>query len=255
MYYHDASLEIPVQVTAPNPRYAAMVLEQFGGANGELRACLQYFVQSFAARVPAVHDLLVEVSTEEMSHLEIVGTLVQQFMSESRDLATMDHRETLMAAEAEALRTAGATAQKLLVVGGGGPLLADSSGTPFTGAYVSATGELGPDLQADVSAELGAKRVYEMLHRTIPDRGAREALDFLIQREEAHAALFQEALEMIRDAGTLRDFHDTALSRAYPAVSRPATGNEVHFDVSRGVQPIKGPLAPDQVRVALVRLP
>lgn len=252
MFYRDKHLMIPVQIEAPNPRYAGMVLEQFGGANSELKACLQYFVQSFGVNDPTVRDLLMDISTEEIGHLEVVGTIVSQFMASTRMggvNGTMEHR---MQHEADTLRNAGST--EALILGGGGPLLADSSGTPFTGAYVNSTGELATDLSSDVAAELGAKRVYEMLYREIPDRGAREAFDFLIQREEAHAALFQEALELSRQTGVRRHYHDTPLSRSYPALSMPSTGNDARFAASRGVEPLRGPLGPDEVRVNLARM-
>src|SRR5690606_6577327 len=70
----------PVNVKNPNPAFAAAVLEQFGGANGELKACLQYFAQSFSTKDPAIRDLLLDIATEEISHLEMVGECITQLM-------------------------------------------------------------------------------------------------------------------------------------------------------------------------------
>lgn len=252
MFYHDKELMIPVAVQSPSRHHAAMVLEQFGGANGELKACLQYFIQSFGVTDPQVKDLLMDISTEEISHLELVGTVVSQFLAPVQTGTSDGMADPRMHVEADALRHANATAAKALVLGGGGPILTDSSGTPFTGAFIHSTGDLVADLSSNFAAEMRAKRVYEMLHREIPDRGAREVFDFLIQREEAHSALFHEALERTHDLGVTRAYRDTPLSRRYPALSRPC--HEGHpFQICEGTEPIRGPLDAPEVRVGLAR--
>lgn len=254
MFLHTKELEIPVQVERPNPRFAAAVLEQFGGANGELKACLQYFVQSFGAMDPRVRDLLLDISTEEISHLELVGTMVSQFLVPVRHGMADGAVDPRMRYEADGLVMAGDTVAKAMVVGGGGPLVADSAGVPFTGAYINSTGDPVADLSSNVAAELRARRVYEMLHREVPDRGAREVFDFLIQREESHAALFREALEVARERAAAPRVRDTELAHRYPALSQPC-GNEHAFRASRGTEPIRGPLRPREVRVGLARAP
>lgn len=254
MFFHEKTLEIPVQVTEPNPYYAGMVLEQFGGANGELKACLQYFTQSFGVENPILRDLLMDISTEEISHLELVGTVISQFLAPLRQEVARhpSSSERLAQREADALTHAGGTAHKAFVLGGGGPLLADSSGTPFTGNFINSTGDLAADISSDFAAELRAKHVYEMLHRAIPDRGARDVFDFLIQREEAHSALFKEALEMAEDLGVRRHRQqDTEFSCRYPALSKPGSEGAPFNNVTAGKPPIRGPLTADQVRVGL----
>src|SRR5437763_14679818 len=100
MYFHKKELLFPVQVSSCNPAYAAAVLEQFGGANGELKACLQYFVQSFGTYDPAIKDLLLDISTEEISHLEMVGTCITQFMgAPDIDPSTWGGQDVEMATE------------------------------------------------------------------------------------------------------------------------------------------------------------
>jgi Mn-containing catalase len=252
VFYHDKALMIPVRVQSPNRQHAALVLEQFGGANGELKACLQYFVQSFGVTDPRVRDLLLDISTEEISHLELVGTVVSQFLAPVRTGEYDGMADPTMRAEADALRNANSTAAKALVLGGGGPLVADASGTPFTGAYINANGDLFTDLTSDFAAEMRAKRVYEMLYREVPDRGAREVFDFLIEREEAHSALFHEALDRARDLGVMRDYGDTELARRYPALSRPCEEGR-SFRATEGTEPIRGPLDPQEVRIGLAR--
>ncbi len=254
MYYHDKSLIIPVQVDAPNAGYASLMLEQFGGANGELTACLQYFVQSFGVTDPSTRDLLVDVSTEEMGHLEVVGTLIAQFLAPLRTGTTDGTADPVVQRNADAMRSASATVQKAILCAGGGPMLSDTAGTPFTGSFVSATGDLVADLASDVAGELRAKRVYEMLYREIPDRGARQAIEFLLEREEAHAAFFKEAGERTQDLGVMRNYLDRPFSRRYPDLQQPSSQNATRFEAAQGFPPIRGPLNGDEVQVNLARL-
>lgn len=254
MFHHHQELIVPVAVDAPNAAYAAAMLEQFGGANGELKACLQYFVQSFGVEDRAIRDLLIDISTEEISHLEVVGTIVSQFLAPVHRGTVDGTADPRMANEATALRLANATAQKAFVLGGGGPLVTDASGTPFTGSFVNATGDLVADLASDFAAELRAKRVYEMLFREIPDRGARQAISFLLEREEAHSALFKEAIERTQDLGVMRDYRDRPFSRSYPDLQYPSSQNAERFAASKGFPAIRGPLTAEEVRVNLARL-
>jgi len=254
MYHHDKALIIPVQVDAPHAGYAANLLEQFGGANGELTACLQYFVQSFGAQDPSTRDLLLDISTEEISHLEVVGTLISQFLAPIHAGTVDGTADPRMQREADGLRGANSTLQKALVLGGGGPMAVDSSGTPFSGSVISSTGDVVANLASDVAAELRAKRVYEMLYREIPDRGARQAIEFLLEREEAHAALFKEAMERTQDVGVMRDFHDKPFSRRYPDLQQPSSRNAERFEASRSFPPIQGPLTADEVQLNLAQV-
>src|SRR5690606_3844430 len=79
MFHHVKELQFNVRVSKPDPRFAKLLLEQFGGPNGELKAAMQYFVQAFSARqpYPDKYDLLMDIATEEFSHLEIVGATIQ----------------------------------------------------------------------------------------------------------------------------------------------------------------------------------
>ena len=254
MYHHDKALIVPVQVDQPNAGYAAILLEQFGGANGELKAALQYFVQSFGAQDPSTRDLLLDISTEELSHLEVVGTLISQFLAPIHTGTVDGTADPRLQREADGLRGQSSTLQKALVLGGGGPMAIDSSGSPFTGNFINSTGDVVANLASDIAAELRAKRVYEMLYREIPDRGARQAIEFLLEREEAHAALFTEARERTQDVGVMRDFHDKPFSRRYPDLQQPSSQNAERFEASRGLPPIRGPITADEVRVNLARV-
>src|SRR5688572_32558329 len=87
MFYHVKDLQFNARVSAPDPRFANLLLQQFGGPNGELKAAMQYFVQAFGAKepYPDKYDLLMDIATEEFSHLEIVGATIQMLLSRSEE--------------------------------------------------------------------------------------------------------------------------------------------------------------------------
>ena len=85
MFRHEKQLLHPVKVDGPNPNYAAMLLEQLGGPNGELKAGLQYMTQSFRIQDPAIKDLFLDIAAEEFSHLEMVSTMINMLNGDKLD--------------------------------------------------------------------------------------------------------------------------------------------------------------------------
>src|SRR6187401_489156 len=178
MYHHVKKLMYTVRVDEPDPRFGNMLLEQFGGANGELAAAMQYSIQGLNCSDPARKDLLMDIGTEELSHLEIVGTLAQLHlkpMKKDRD-----------AAEADPL---------VAIAGGGGVTLCNSMGSAWTADYLKVTGELDVDLRSNIAAEARAKIVYERLINFCDDPGTKDALQFLMTREITHMKAFMAALD------------------------------------------------------------
>jgi Mn-containing catalase len=155
-----------------------MLLEQFGGANGELAAAMQYTVQGINCEDPARKDLLMDIGTEELSHLEIIGTLARFHLKPSASSRS--------AAEADPL---------IAICGGGGINLYNSQGDPWTADYLKITGELDVDLRSNIAAEARAKIVYERLMGYTDDPGTHDALQFLMTREITHMKAFAAALE------------------------------------------------------------
>jgi Mn-containing catalase len=177
MYHHVKKLMYTVRVDQPDPRFGNMLLEQFGGANGELAAALQYSIQALNCEDPDRKDLLMDIGTEELSHLEIIGTLARMHlrpMKFARD-----------AAESDPL---------VAIAGGGGVGLFNSMGNPWTADYLKVTGELDVDLRSNIAAEARAKIVYERLINFCEDTGTRDALQFLMTREITHMKAFTAAL-------------------------------------------------------------
>ena len=180
MYHHVKKLMYTVRVDAPDPAFGNMLLEQFGGANGELAAAMQYSIQGLNCDDPERKDLLMDIGTEELSHLEIVGALARLHlkpMKFDRD-----------AAEADPL---------IAIAGGGGVSLFNSMGNAWTADYLKITGELDVDLRSNIAAEARAKIVYERLINFTDDAGTKDALQFLMTREITHMKAFTAALESL----------------------------------------------------------
>lgn len=178
MYHHVKKLMYTVRVDEPNPHFGNMLLEQFGGANGELAAAMQYSIQGLNCEDPARKDLLMDIGTEELSHLEVIGTLARLH------LQPMKHQAE--AAEANPL---------IAVIGGGGVSLNNSAGNPWTADYLKISGQLEVDLRSNMAAEARAKITYERLINHTDDTGTIEALKFLMTREITHLKAFGAALE------------------------------------------------------------
>ena len=177
MYHHVKNLMYTVNIDTPDPAFGNMLLEQFGGANGELAAAMQYSIQGFNCEDPARKDLLMDIGTEELSHLEVVGALIRMHLKPMKS--------DRGAAEADPLVT---------IAGGGGVSLLNSEGNPWTADYLKITGDLAVDLRSNIAAEARAKIVYERLINFTDDVGTKEALQFLMTREITHMRAFSAAL-------------------------------------------------------------
>lgn len=211
MFQHQKELLHEVKVNQPNPAYATMLQEQLGGANGELKAGLQYFSQSFRIQDPEIKDLFLDIAAEEFSHAEMVASMINQL--NGHDVANTNDNVGQIEAQ---------------VLGGLSPMLANASGSPFTGNFINVTGDIAADILSDIAAEQRAKVVYEYLHRQIDDRGVRDTIDFLLNREEAHNALLRQALNKVQNnpRSSNDDFGVTEDSRLYFDLSTPGR----HFD-------------------------
>src|SRR5215217_6592534 len=206
MFYHVKELQFNARVSKPDPKFARLLLEQFGGSNGELKAAMQYFVQAFTCRqpYPDKYDMLMDIATEEFSHLEIVGATIQMLLSgvngELKEASEKDDISTLLGglgAKEDYIHEAMVNPQ-FYALTGGGPAVTDSNGNPWMGSYVNANGDLSVDLRSNMAAESRAKIVYEYLMKFSDDPHVRETLGFLMTREIAHFQMFNAALATIQ---------------------------------------------------------
>jgi Mn-containing catalase len=204
MFKHEKQLLHEVKVDRPNPNYAAMLQEQLGGPQGELKAAMQYLAQSLRIKDVAIKDLFLDIAAEELSHMEMIATTIN--LLNGHDLDAQD-------------TTVGNIQAQVLT--GLAPALTNASGQYWTAAYVNVTGDLAADLLSNIAAEQRAKVVYEYLYRQIDDKGVRETIDFLLNREEAHNTMFREAFNKIQDSGSQKDWGVTQDSKLYFDLSTP----------------------------------
>jgi Mn-containing catalase len=205
VFHHVKELQFNARVSRPDPRFATMLLEQFGGPNGELKAAMQYFTQAFVCRrpYPDKYDMLMDIATEEFSHLEIVGATITMLLDGiNGELKNAAEQTDLMKlvrgkADKEQVMHQSMTTPTFLVLSGGGPTVTNSEGEPWSGMYVNANGDLTVDLRSNIAAESRAKIVYEYLTQFTEDPLVQESLRFLMTREIAHFQQFTAALETI----------------------------------------------------------
>lgn len=174
MFIHKKDLLVPVQVDTPNPRFGQLLLEQFGGATGELTAGLQYFVESFHVEHAGIKEMLLDIATEEFGHLEMVGKLIELHTSGEAKIKAEE--------------------SPLFAMRGKGPHFLDSQGVTWSASYINEGGDVVRDLRANIAAEAGARQTYENLILNCPDEGSKKALVHLLTREVAHTHMFMEAL-------------------------------------------------------------
>jgi Mn-containing catalase len=196
MFMHNKRLQYTVRVSEPNPKLACMLLEQFGGADGELAAAMRYFTQGLGEDDPGRKDMLLDIATEELSHLEVIGSIVAML---NKGVKAQLSEGQLDEAELYQMIGASGSSVKESILFGGGPSLTDSAGVPWTAAYVDSRGEPSVDLRSNIAAESRAKIVYERLINITDDPGIKDALGFLMTREVAHQKSFEKALYAIED--------------------------------------------------------
>jgi Mn-containing catalase len=196
MFTHNKRLQYTVRVSESNPGLANLMLEQFGGPQGELAAACRYFSQYLAEEDAGRKDMLIDIATEELSHLEVIGTIVAMLnkgakgqIAEGTDSEAELYRK---------ITASGNDSHITQVLYGGGPPYTNSAGVPWTAAYIDSIGDPTCDLRSNIAAEARAKIVYERLINCTDDPGVKEALGFLMTREIAHQQSFEKALYSIQ---------------------------------------------------------
>jgi len=227
MFAHNKRLQYTVRVSESNPGLANLMLEQFGGPQGELAAACRYFTQALGEDDPGRKDMLMDIATEELSHLEVIGTIVAM-LNKGNKAALAEGIDT----EAELYRQisgGGNSSHVTQVLYGGGPALTNSGGQLWNAGYIDSIGEPTADLRSNIAAEARAKIVYERLINLTDDPGVKEALGFLMTREIAHQQSFEKALYAISP-----NFPPGKLA-GMPEFTR------VYFNMSQGDGDLRGP--------------
>ena len=182
MFVYEKKLQYPVRISNPNPKLAAIIISQYGGPDGELGASLRYLSQRYSMPYPELKGLLTDIGTEELGHLEMIGTIVHQL---TRNLSEED------------LKAAGFDAYFVDHTAGVYPTAA--SGSPWNAAGIGVKGDLIADLTEDMAAEQKARVTYDNILRLSDDPEVNDVIKFLRQREIVHFQRFGEGLRLAKE--------------------------------------------------------
>ena len=179
MFIYEKKLQYPIRIKNPDPKLAKIVISQYGGPDGELGASLRYFSQRFSMPYPELQGMLTDIATEELGHLEMVGTLVHQL---TRNLSIED----IKAGGYDAYfvdRTVSVYPQS-------------AGGVPWDAIGIGVKGDVITDLTEDMGAEQKARLTYDNILRLSDDPDVNNVIRFLREREIVHYQRFGEALAM-----------------------------------------------------------
>lgn len=190
MWLYEKRLQYPIRVDTTNPTLAAMILEQFGGADGELAAGVRYLTQRWTMPTGRAKAILTDIGTEELAHWEMIGTLVYKLVKD----ATVDQIK-------------GTPFEAHYVNHGKSPFPHNAAGSPFTVNYLNSKDDPVADLHEDMAAEEKARATYEWLINVSDDPGVTDTLRYLREREVVHFQRFGEALMIVEDYNNTKRFY------------------------------------------------
>ncbi|EIT85534.1 manganese containing catalase [Fictibacillus macauensis ZFHKF-1] len=181
MWLYEKKLQYPVKVSTCNPMLAKFLVEQYGGADGELAAALRYLNQRYS--IPdKVIGLLTDIGTEEFAHLEMIATMIYKLTKDAKP---------------EQMKQAGLDAH--YASHDSALFYHNASGVPFTTAYIAAKGDPIADLYEDIAAEEKARATYQWIIDMSDDPDLNDSLRFLREREIIHSLRFREAVEILKE--------------------------------------------------------
>lgn len=190
MWFYEKNLEYPIKITKTCPKTAQLIISQYGGPDGELSASMRYLAQRYTMPVKEVGGLLTDIGTEELSHMEMICSMVYQL---TKNLSV----EEAKAAGFDAYYIDHTTALWPQAAGG----------VPFSAMEFMSKGDAITDLTENLAAEQKARTVYDNLLRMITDPEVRDPLKFLRAREVVHFQRFGEALERTKDRLDAKNFY------------------------------------------------
>ena len=182
MFVYEKKLQYPIRIANTNPKLASLIITQYGGPDGELGASLRYLSQRFAMPFPELKGLLTDIGTEELGHLEMIGTIVHQL---TRNLTE------------EQIRSDGFAPYFVDHTAGVYPVAA--SGSPWNAAGMQSSGDPIADLSENMAAEQKARKTYDNILRLSDDPDVNDVIKFLREREIVHFQRFGEGMQLLRE--------------------------------------------------------
>jgi len=176
MWQYEKKLQYPINIKKPNPKYAQIIISQYGGPDGELGASMRYLTQRYSQPFNEVKGMLTDIGTEELAHMEMVCAMVHQLTC---NLTEKEIKESGF--------------DKYFVDHTNAVYPVAAAGIPWRAEYIQAKGDVLADLHEDLAAEQKARVTYDNLIRLIDDPDILDPLKFLREREIVHYQRFGEA--------------------------------------------------------------
>jgi Mn-containing catalase len=233
VFSHLKDLQFEAKPDGPDAAFARRLQEVLGGKWGELTVANQYLFQGWTCRLPGKYkDLLLDVGTEEMGHVEMICTMIARLL-EGAPLSLQE-----AAAGDNPMLTAIYSGQNpaQFIHAGGGPLPVDSNGVPWNGSYITASGNLLADFHLNVTAEAqGRLQVARLFHMT-DDPGVKQMLRFLLARDTMHQNMWLAAIEQLKEDG----LEDMPVPEAFPDAEQENEVAYQYLDFSVGSDASQG---------------
>ena len=182
MFVYQKKLQYPVKIDRPNPKLARIIITQYGGPDGELGASLRYLSQRYSMPFDELKGLLTDIGTEELGHLEMIGSIVHQL---TRNMNDSQAKDPVLA--------------PYFVDHTNGVYPAAAAGFPWTAATIAVKGDPITDLVEDMGAEQKARTTYDNILRLSDDPDVNNVIKFLREREIVHFQRFGEALYSLKE--------------------------------------------------------
>jgi Mn-containing catalase len=209
MFRHTSHLQFESRPEKPDPVYAHKLQELLGGAYGEMTVTMQYLFQGWNCRMPGKYkDLIMDIATEEIGHVEMIATMVARLLEGAAATATTK----AAAADPVVGAVLGGMDPQQAIVAGGGALLADNNGYPWNGRFIVASGNLLADFRANAAAEAQGRLQTARLYNMTDDRGVKNMLKFNLARDTLHQNLWLKAIEGLQADGLETTVAPNALS-------------------------------------------
>jgi Mn-containing catalase len=207
MFFHTKKLQYNAKPDKPDPIYAKQLQEVLGGQWGEISVMMNYLFQGWNCRGPAKYrDLLMDIGTEEIAHVEMLSTMIARLLEAS----PTEQEEAYNGGGVLGAIIGGTDPQQAIVEGmnpqhaivsGLGATPSDSQGFPWTSRYIIASGNLMADFRFNVTAESQGRLQVTRLFGLTTDRGVRDMLSFMIARDAAHQNIWLAAIEDLEEEG------------------------------------------------------
>ena len=190
MWQYEKKLQYPVKIANPNPKYAQIIISQYGGPDGELGASMRYLSQRYSMPYDELKGILTDIGTEELAHMEMISAMVYQL---TRNLS----KDEIVKSGFD----------KYFVDHTTGVYPIAASSLPWRAEYIGVKGDVLTDLHEDLAAEQKARTTYDNLLRLIDDPDVRDPLKFLRQREIVHYQRFGEGLRLATERLNSKNFY------------------------------------------------